>query len=63
MDDDDLPPLPPKRVVYTQMPDDYRYGNKYAYTEQQMRDYARAAIAHWKARQKPVGRFRWIDPA
>ena len=54
MSKDWMPPLPEKRVVYTQMPDDYRYGHKYAYTEEQMRDYAEQYLAAWIKAQKPV---------
>jgi hypothetical protein len=57
-----MPPLPAKQVVYTQMPDDYRYGHKYAHTAKQMRDYALAAVEAYKASLKPVAyRSRWPE--
>jgi hypothetical protein len=46
MTDDDLPPLPCPAMMFVGAPD--------GYTEQQMCDYARAAIRHWIAWQKPV---------
>ena len=50
-----LPPLPQARVIYTVMPDDYRYGHVYGYTAADMRAYALAAIEKRSSSQAAAG--------
>lgn len=38
----ELPPLPAKTLLRRVMPDDFRYGDVIGYTDDQMREYARA---------------------
>jgi hypothetical protein len=39
-----LPLLPAKELLFTVMPDDFRYQNIYGYTSKQMKQYAQQAI-------------------
>ena len=39
-----IPTLPKKSLLRRFMPDDYRYGDVYGYTEAQMRDYANKSV-------------------
>jgi len=42
----ELPPLPDARVLHRVMPDDFRYGDIYGYTKQEMIDYGKKCAAN-----------------
>ena len=51
----DMPPLPKLSLLCRFMPDDYRYGDVFGFTADQMRAYAAAAVL---AEQKKAERLR-----
>ena len=48
----ELPALPKPRVLCRFMPEDYRYGDVYGFTADQMRAYATAAVLAERERQQ-----------
>jgi hypothetical protein len=50
-DDITLPTTPNRTLLRRVMPNDYRYGDIYGYTVEQMRGYARAAVEADRARR------------